>query len=131
MTSRCTLQLVRDARSPLLGSRPRRRIIQSLIAGAFISGCLAAFAGSFTSNFTNPTQAGITLNGGQNANGDNYPIIQNGTLLMTYNEGSETAGAILDDLDNGQAIDSFVATFGLQFGPGSGTPADGFSFNFS
>ena len=42
------------------------------------------------------------------------------------NSGSVT----LDDLDAGQAIESFTATFKLQLGPGSGNAADGVSFNF-
>lgn len=91
---------------------------------------MTAFAGSFTSDFSNPNQTGFTLNGGATATGLPYPTIENGHLAITYAEGSLQGSIVLDDLDGGSAIESFTARFKLQMGPGSGNPADGTSFCF-
>jgi len=40
-------------------------------------------AGSFSSDFSNPAQTGLTLIGGTRANGDPYPAIANGVLAIT------------------------------------------------
>ena len=52
-------------------------------------------AGSFTSDFSNPAQTGLTLIGGARANGDPYPAIANGVLAIAEeawnNGGSRTA----------------------------------------
>ena len=98
----------------------------------------SALAGSYTNTFTNPTQAGITLSPVQTDTastnspyyGASYPLITNGELILTYPDNAEASYAILDDLDSGFQIDGFTATFQLQFGPGTATPADGFGFAF-
>lgn len=94
----------------------------------------AAFAGSFTSNFTDPSQPGLTLNA-QGTLPDGVtswqPVIGNGVLMLTTNVNNVVGSAVLDDLDGGQPIESFTAKFKLQLGPGSGNPADGFYFGFS
>lgn len=88
-------------------------------------------AGTFTSDFSNPNQTGFTLNGGTRPDGTTaYPAIENGYLALTYNENSQQASIVLDDLDGGAAIESFTANFKLQIGPGSGNAADGTSFSF-
>ncbi len=91
-----------------------------------------AFAGSFTNSLANANQtAGITLNTSVDPAGNTYPIIQNGELVLVYNEsGLGPISMVLNDLDAGKAIDSFTANFQLQLGPGTGPPADGFSFAF-
>ena len=92
---------------------------------------LTASAASFTSDFGNPAQTGFTLNGGTRPDGVNpYPVIENGHLVLTYNENGQQGSFVLDDLDGGSAIESFTAAFKLQIGPGSGNAADGFSFSF-
>ncbi|MCX8107338.1 MAG: Ig-like domain-containing protein, partial [Verrucomicrobiae bacterium] len=83
---------------------------------------LSLFAGSFSSNFSDPNQPGFALNGSA--------VIENGRLVLTYAQNSQQGTMILDDLDGGMPIESFTAKFKLKLGPGSGNPADGFSFCF-
>ena len=113
-----------------------RRLIFQTLAAVLLSGA-TAFAGSYTNTFNDPTQPGITLSPPQTDNvtgspyfGLTYPTITNGELIFTYADNSQASHAIMDDLDAGAPIDSFTATFQLQFGPGTATPADGFGFAF-
>lgn len=103
----------------------------SVIAGLLLTGA-AAFAGSFTSDFGNPSQTGFTINGtGTLSDGNSWwPGIEGGLLKLTVNQNSLGGSFNLDDLDAGSPIESFDAAFKLQFGPGSGNPADGASFVF-
>ena len=88
-------------------------------------------AGTFTSDFSNPNQTGFTLNGGTRPDGTTaYPAIENGYLALTYNENSQQAAIVLDDLDGGAAIESFTVNFKLQIGPRSGTAPDGTPSSF-
>jgi hypothetical protein len=94
-----------------------------------------AFAGSFTSDFSNTNQPGYTLNTVTDPSGNVYPVVTNSALLLLANEGSLGPDSIvLNDLDTnlggGLAIDAFTANFDLQIGPGTGTPADGIAFVF-
>jgi len=105
--------------------------IPRLSALAFATAAVAASAGTFTSDFSNPNQTGFTLTGGARADGVTpYPAIENGYLVLTYNENSLQAAIAIDDLDGGEAIQAFTVSFKLQIGPGSGNAADGFSFSF-
>ena len=107
----------------------RHQYLATLLASAVAS--LAAGAGSFTSDFSNPNQAGFTLNGGTRADGVTpYPVIENGHLALTYNENSLQATIVVDDLDAGNAIEAFSVNFKLQIGPGTSNAADGTSFSF-
>ena len=93
----------------------------------------AAFAGSFTSTFNNPAQAGLNLTGtGTLPDGVTswMPVVANSTLMLTTNAGSLGGMCVLDDLDGGSSIESFTANFKLRFGPGSSPPADGMAFAF-
>ncbi|HEY5912587.1 MAG TPA: immunoglobulin domain-containing protein, partial [Verrucomicrobiae bacterium] len=104
-----------------------------LISGLFLAAAmLSARAGSFFSDFntgdlppgthTNANSFGgayLELNGG---------IGDSGCLKLTKNINSQNGSFILDDLDAGQPIYGFDATFKIRIGGGSGTPADGFSF---
>src|SRR5579859_5915531 len=100
------------------------------LAAVLLSGA-TALAGSYTNSFTDPNAPGITLSPAQmDPSGQTYPLITNGELILTTAANSESSHVILDDLDGGSAIDSFTATFQLQFGPGTTTPADGFGFAF-
>ncbi len=97
----------------------------------------SAFAGSYTNNFSDPNQPGITLSPAQTDNtvgsaylGLLYPVITNAELILTYPDNGEASYAIMDDLDAGGVIDSFTARFQIQFGPGTSSPADGFGFVF-
>ena len=103
----------------------------ALLLTAFGLAHSAVNAGIFTSDFSNPSQTGFTLNGGLLADlVTPYPAITNGHLILTYDEGSLNGAIVLDDLDAGAAIESFTASFKLQIARASGTAADGSSFNF-
>ncbi|HUD49228.1 MAG TPA: hypothetical protein VMR33_20535 [Candidatus Baltobacteraceae bacterium] len=103
------------------------------LAVLLLSGA-TTFAGSFTnSDFSNTSL--YTLNQVTDTGGNVYPVVTNSALLLLANEGSIGPNSIvLNDLDTnlsgGIAIDSFTATFDLQIGPASSTPADGFAFVF-
>src|SRR5215831_3243005 len=97
------------------------RKLLSIIAMAWLCGGAGCFGGSFTTDFSDPRQPGFTVSG--NA------VIQNGELVVTPQVGGG-GSFVLDDLDAGAAIESFVAKFQLKFGPSSIVPADGLSFCF-
>lgn len=108
------------------------KILKAALLTAALAGT-TAFAGSFTSDFSNPNQSGFTLTSNFAARPDGStfePVITDGHLILTYNENSEQGTIVLDDLDGGAAIDGFTARFKLQIGPGSGNPADGTAFCF-
>ncbi len=105
--------------------------IPRLSALVFATAAIAAGAGTFTSDFSDPNQSGFTLTGGIRADGVTpFPAIENGHLALTYNENSQQATIVIDDLDAGSPIESFTVRFKLQIGPGSANAADGFSFSF-
>jgi hypothetical protein len=109
----------------------RPEALLTLLAAALLSAG-TAFAGTFTNSLADATKTtGITLNTSVDPGGLTYPIIQNGELVLVYQElNLGSISMVLDDLDAGKAIDSFTATFQLQLGPGTSPPADGFSFSF-
>ena len=110
-------------------TRPLRKL--ALLLTAFGLAHSAANAGTFTSDFSNPSQTGFTLNGGFLPDlVTPYPAITNGHLILTYDVGSLQGAIVLDDLDGGAAIEGFTAAFKLQIAKASGTAADGTSFNF-
>jgi hypothetical protein len=107
-----------------------RKFTFRLLALFLLSGA-TTFAGSFTSEFSNPNQPGYTLNTLQDTNGLTYPLVTNSELLVLYNETNlGPVSIVLDDLDSGAAIDTFTASFQLQLGPGSSPPAGGIAFAF-
>src|SRR5207249_4326254 len=88
-----------------------------------------AMAGSFSNSFSDPNDtAGFTLNGsGTLADGNSWmPVVQDGHLSLTVNQGSLNGTIVFDDLDAGQPIESFTAKFKLLL---SGS-ADGVGFCF-
>ncbi len=112
------------------------RMSKTLIQGFAVAALAGAtaLAGSFTSDFSDPYQLGFSLtsNGAMRPDGvtEFMPAVEEGHLVLTYNEAGQIGSFILDDLDNFQAIESFKATFKMQIGPGSGNPADGVAFCF-
>lgn len=109
-----------------------RNLKLKLVAAALLAGA-TAFAGSFNNSFTNPNQTtGFTLNSTSTLpDGSPWmPVIGSTGLMLTTNVGSLGASCVLDDLDGGQAIGGFTATFKLKLGPGSSPPADGMAFAF-
>lgn len=92
---------------------------------------LPAGAGTFTSDFnTGNLPSGTHTNA--NAAGGAYleldgGVGNSGCLKLTKSINSQQGSFILDDLDAGNPIYGFDATFKIRIGGGSGTPADGFS----
>src|SRR5215211_1631558 len=85
-------------------------------------------AGTFSNNFgTDPTGA-VTFEGSakwvDTGGGTGY-------VSITDQANSLQGGMTIPDLDAGAPVGGFTATFKLQIGPGSGNPADGFSFNWA
>lgn len=86
-------------------------------------------AGSFSNTLTDPNNTtGYSVNGsGTLADGSSWmPVVQDGHLSLTVNQGGLNGTVVLDDLDSGQAIESFTAKFKLLL---SGS-ADGMAFCF-
>ena len=79
-----------------------------------------AQAGSFSNNFASGVPAGSTAYGSA--------AVADGALKLTTNGNSQTGSLILDDLDSGEFVKAFTASFQLKIGGGSG--GDGFSFVF-
>ncbi|MGI9241082.1 MAG: lectin-like domain-containing protein, partial [Verrucomicrobiales bacterium] len=97
-------------------------------------GVPAAISGSYNQDFTGVSSGSTSLGDGSAiASNDGIASVQgagNPYLRMTRNNTGSTASSFrLPDLDPGQAIDSFTATFDLQIG-GSGAFADGVSLTF-
>src|ERR1041384_4139675 len=81
-------------------------------------------AGTFSNNFDTDPGAAVTLDG-------SATWAPAGYISLTENTGSLNGLMIVPDLDAGATVGGFTATFKLQIGPGSGNPADGFSFNWA
>ena len=81
----------------------------------------AAQAGTYLNDF-NTDAAGATLFGSA--------TLDRGNVRLTDDVDSQRGSLIVDDLDPGTAILSFLARFDMATGPGTLTPADGLSFNF-
>ncbi|MBI4324520.1 MAG: hypothetical protein HY674_04580, partial [Chloroflexi bacterium] len=109
-----------------------RTLLKSLaVLAAGLLCAAAAYAGTYSNNFSDPTPTGFTLNGGVRADGVSpYPAIENGYLALTYAENSLQGSIVFDELDPGAAIGSFTVTFIMRIGGGSSTPADGMAFYF-
>jgi hypothetical protein len=97
-----------------------------LLALAF---ALSLEAGTLTNSFnTAGTPTGTAVYGGAlvlTTSG-----VDGGCLALSTNGASTSTSFILNDLDSGAKIASFVANFMVAVGPSSPAPADGFSFSF-
>lgn len=98
---------------------PRRGTCAWLAAIACL-GLTPAQAGSFSSGFASGLPAGCTAYGSA--------VVADGVLKLTTTGNYQTGSLILDDLDGGEFVKAFSASFKLKIGGGSG--ADGFSFVF-
>ncbi|MEW6161642.1 MAG: hypothetical protein AB1813_29785, partial [Verrucomicrobiota bacterium] len=58
-------------------------------------------AGTFNADFESPDPSGFRLNGGLRANGQPYPVIENGYLVLTYAENGQQGTIVLDEIDPG------------------------------
>ncbi len=109
-------------------------ITSVLRTGFLLSGlALSTQAGTFSTDFnTGALPPGSHTNA--NSQGGAYleltgGVGNSGCLKLTKNINSQNGSLILDDLDAGQPIFGFDATFKLRIGGGSTPPADGMSFN--
>ncbi len=101
-----------------------------LVFVVFLATVVTTSAGSYSTDFNSGLASGASVYG--TAFVDTSGGIGNGGCLkMTTNAVNQSAGFVLDDLDAGAAINGFTATFQLLLGGGTGTPADGFSFNYA
>jgi hypothetical protein len=85
-----------------------------------LSGVHSSQAGSFSSDFNGGVPTGSSTFGSA--------IVADGALKLTTTATFQTGSLIVDDLDAGEFVKAFTATFQLKIGGGSG--ADGFSFVF-
>ena len=91
---------------------------------------LVVRAGSFSSDFNSGLPPGANVFG--NALVDSIGGVgDSGVLKLTTATGNQTGSFIIEDLDPGLRVWSFLATFKVRMGGGTATPADGFSFNFA
>ncbi len=96
-----------------------------MLAAAWLSS-MTVLAGSFTTDFSNAN--GYSLQ--YDSTLFTSAVVYSNRLVLTPPLGSQAGGVVVQDFDNGQAIESFTASFKLQIGPASSPPADGVSFNF-
>src|SRR3954451_22643633 len=89
----------------------------------------AAQAGSFTSDFNSGLPAGTAVFGNTVVS-TNGGFTNSGCLKLTTAANNQNGGFVItDDLDAGQPVIAFTASFKALVGGGSA--ADGFSFNFA
>lgn len=86
-------------------------------------------AGNFSSDFNSGLPSGAAVLGNAFVDSVGGPD-GSGCLKLTTASSSQTGTFVLPDLDNGNRIQSFVATFNMHIGNGSTPGADGISFNF-
>src|SRR5436190_22390509 len=103
---------------------PRCWFVFSLVIAA-----LAARAGSFTADFNDgQVPAGVTMLDGATVDPSGGPD-GSGCMKLTAAANNAAGGFVVPDLDGGNRLQSFVATFNVHMGNGTSLPADGFSFN--
>ncbi len=89
-----------------------------------------AWAGSFSTDFESGLPGGANVYG--NAFVDTSGGVSNsGVLKLTTAANNQEGSLVLNDLDSGARIASFLVTFQMLVGGGTPVPADGFSFNFA
>lgn len=85
-------------------------------------------AGTFSNNFNADPSAEVTL-----LNAAKWVDLGGGSgyVSLTDAVNSQSGTMVVPDFDAGATIGNFTANFKLAITPGSGNPADGFSFNWS
>jgi len=91
---------------------------------------VTASAGTFSTDFNSGQPPNTSVYGSAYVDSSGGPD-NSGCLKMTTAVISQTAGFVINNFDNGGAINGFTATFQLYLGGGTSPPADGFSFNFA
>ena len=99
------------------------RVGAGVAAGVLLAVCASsARGGQYFADFNDGNVGAALLFGSAG--------VDNGSLRLTQNLESQQGSMVIDNLDAGQAIQSFTANFSLAIGPNTATPADGISFNF-
>src|ERR1035437_2772370 len=100
-----------------------------LLLVAFLTTVLSGSGGTITNDFNSGVPPGVAPYGSPTvlATGG----VDGGCLQLTPAVNSQFAGFVINDLDGGAMIGSFIATFQVSVGGGTAQPADGFSFNFA
>jgi hypothetical protein len=109
----------------------KTHILKALTA-LVLSGA-AACAGTFTNAFNDPNNTAGTTFAGSGTLSDSSafsPVIASNYLVLTTNQNNLQGSVVMDDLDPGNAVGGFVASFNLLLDSGGNTPADGFLFIF-
>jgi hypothetical protein len=96
------------------------------LAFAVYSLCTVS-AATFSTDFNSGDVPGLTVSGSAQIAPDGG-VGNSGVLKLTTADIAQTGSAVLDDLDGGQAISAFTATFKVLIGGPSASPAFGFSF---
>jgi len=86
-------------------------------------------AGSFSTDFNSGLPANTAAYGNAFVDSTGGPD-GSGCLKLTTAASSQFGTFVLPDLDSGNRIETFVATFNVHMANGTASPADGFSFNF-
>jgi hypothetical protein len=99
------------------------------------AGCALAFAGvvrggSFSTDFSS-APSGATVYGSAIVDSTGGAGDNGGVLKLTTASLNQLGSFVIDDLDFGFRVASFLATFNLRMGVGTTPPADGISFNFA
>ncbi len=110
----------------------------SFLVCASVCIALSVRAGSFSTDFNSgtattngvvvPLSSAMTLLGNAVVDSTGGPD-GSGCLKLTAATTSQSGGFVLPDLDNGNRLQMFTATFNVHMGNGTANPADGFSFN--
>src|SRR5207302_3448115 len=98
----------------------KTHILKALTA-LVLSGA-AACAGTFTNAFNDPNNTTGTTFAGQGALPDTSifsPVIVSNYLVLTTNQNNLQGSVVLDDLDPGNVVGSFVASFNLLLDSGA------------
>ncbi len=95
---------------------------------AHLASSLLSCAGNFSSDFNSGLPAGTAVYGSATV-ASMGGFTNSGCVQLTTATASLSGGFIIDDLDAGQPLVSFTATYKALIGEGTG--ADGMSFNFA
>ncbi|HLH54494.1 MAG TPA: hypothetical protein VKY92_12840 [Verrucomicrobiae bacterium] len=103
-----------------------------IAACALLLAGVSGYGGTFSADFATQDTSAFILNGAGLLPDANtwYPVIATNRLVLTINSTNLSGSISPNDFDNASPIESFVAKFKLQFGPGSGNAADGAAFSF-
>src|SRR5436190_8342408 len=100
-----------------------------IIACSLIT-ALATRAGTFTADFNDgQVPVGVTMLDGATVDTSGGPD-GSGCMKLTGAVNNAAGGFVVPDLDPGNRIQTFVATFNVHMGNGTTPAADGFAFNF-